>query len=504
MDNKNKYFVGIDSSTTATKAILIDQTGKIHGVASSEYDYETPFPLWSEQDPDLWWKAAIESIRKVVQSAGVDPKDIQGIGLTGQMHGLVILDEDGKVLRPSILWNDQRTQKQCDDIRALIGKEEFIRITGNDALTGFTAPKILWVKDVEPQIYERIRHILLPKDYVRYKLTGEYAVDRAGGAGTVLFDLAKRDWSFDLIERLGMQKDWFPPTFEGTDSTGVLTKESAEAIGLVEGIPVFGGGGDQAAAAVGTGAVKEGIISISLGTSGVVFATTNSPFIEAGGRLHAFCHALPGRWHLMGVMLSAAGSLRWYRDTFGKDMDFNEIVAGAKDVPAGSDGLLFMPYLTGERTPYPDPLARGGFVGVTVRHSFPHFTRSVLEGVSFGLRDSFELIKGAGLKKIDHVRITGGGAKNPIWRQIMADVLDTTIYSVDSEEGAAFGAAVLAGAGAGAFDSVEAACEQAIHLTEETKPGGNVSLYADLYQQYRNLYPALKDTFHKLPEIIPE
>ena len=499
-----KYFIGIDTSTTATKSILIDQEGKIAAVASSEYTYETPYPLWSEQEPDLWWQAAIESIKEVIQSTNVNPQAIEGIGLTGQMHGLVILDEQSDVLRPAILWNDQRTQAQCDKIRAQIGKERFIKITGNDALTGFTAPKILWVRDEEPEVYKRIRHVLLPKDYLRYKLTGEYALDRAGGSGTVLFDLAKRDWSMELIKELGMQADWFPTTLEGTQTNAGLTIAAAEATGLMTGTPVFGGGGDQAAAAVGTGAVTEGIISLSLGTSGVVFATTNEPFIEPQGRLHAFCHAVPNRWHLMGVMLSAAGSLRWFRDTFKGDTSFDEIVSAAKDVPAGSEGLLFLPYLTGERTPHPDPLARGAFVGMTVRHTFPHFTRSVLEGVAFGLRDSFELIKQAGLKEINQVRITGGGAKNPFWRQIIADVLNTNIYAVDSGEGAAFGAALLAATGAGVFCSVEDACEKTIHLVDETLPGESVALYDKLYTEYQTLYPALKGTFHRMSEILIE
>ncbi len=501
METTKQYFIGIDSSTTATKAILIDQDGKIIGIASSEYGYDTPFPLWSEQDPQLWWLATIDSIRKVIASSGVSPQDVKGIGLTGQMHGLVILDANGDVLRPAILWNDQRTQRQCDMIRQIIGKEAFIQLTGNDALTGFTAPKILWVRDEEPQVYQRIRHVLLPKDFVRLKLTGEYAIDRADGSGTVLFDLAKRDWSNGLIEKLGMQADWFPKTFEGTEQTGRLTKSAAAATGLAENIPIYAGGGDQSAAAVGTGAVEAGILSISLGTSGVVFATTDSPFIEPEGRLHAFCHAVPGKWHLMGVMLSAAGSLRWFRDTFKENLGFDEIVAFAGQSPAGSRGLLFMPYLTGERTPHPDPLARGGFIGITVRNTFGDFARSVLEGVAFGLRDSFELMKSAGLKGIDHVRITGGGAKNPLWLQIIADVLNTKIFTVDSEEGAAFGAALLAATGAGVFPTVEEACRRTIHLLDEVKPSADAALYENLYASYRGLYPALKGTFHGLPLI---
>ncbi len=495
-------FIGIDTSTTSTKAIVINENGEILGVSSSEYTFETPFPMWSEQKPDLWWHATKKSVQDSISKAGIQPSQVRGIGLTGQMHGLVILDEKGKVIRPSILWNDQRTQRQCEEIRSVIGKPEFIRITGNDALTGFTAPKILWVKEEEPENYARIKHVLLPKDYLRYKLTGEFAVDRAGGAGTVLFDLAQRDWSQDVIRALDLNPEWFPPTFEGTQVTGTITKKAAEETGLIEGIPVFGGGGDQAAAAVGTGAVEEGIVSISLGTSGVVFATTNSPFIEPEGRLHAFCHAVPGKWHLMGVMLSAAGSLRWFRDTFKKDFSFDELVTGARDISPGSEGLLFMPYLTGERTPYPDPLARAGFIGITIRHTFEHFTRAVLEGVAFGLRDSFELMKNVGLKEITQVRVTGGGVKSSIWRQIIADILNVEIVTVSSEEGAAFGAALLAATGAGVFKSVEQACQSTIKITENVAPGAANKVYEKIYAEYRLLYPSLKGTFHRISDIL--
>lgn len=495
-------YLGIDTSTTSTKTIAIDQEGKILAVSSSGYSFETPFPLWSEQDPHLWWHATKLSIRACMTKAAVTPSQVKGIGLTGQMHGLVILDEKGEILRPAILWNDQRTQKQCDEIRELIGKEEFIRITGNDALTGFTAPKILWVKEEEPAIFKKINHILLPKDYIRLRLTGEYAMDRAGGSGTVLFDLAHRDWSPDLIKTMGFNPAWFPPTFEGTQLTGTLTKQAAEEVGLVEGIPVFGGGGDQAASAVGTGAVREGILSLSLGTSGVVFATVDTPFIESEGRLHAFCHAIPGKWHLMGVMLSAAGSLRWFKDTFRDRSNFDDLLAGTRGIMPGSDGLIFLPYLTGERTPYPDPLARGAFTGITVRHTIHHFTRAVLEGVAFGLRDSYELMKEAGLKNMEQVRITGGGAKSLIWRQIIADIFNAEIVSINSEEGAAFGAALLAATGAGSFASVEQACSSTISITERVIPGQDVDRYQKIYAEYRSLYPALKDAFHRIPDSI--
>ena len=493
-----RYFIGIDTSTTATKALLIDEFGEVQGVASNEYSYDTPQPLWSEQDPALWWHGTMESIRRVLASTGADPAAIKGIGLTGQMHGLVLLDEKGDVLRPAILWNDQRTGPQCDAMRLKLGREKLIQITGNDALTGFTAPKILWVQEHEPDIWEKVRHILLPKDYVRYKLTGEFAIDRADGAGTILFDLAQRDWSAEVLRALDIPAEYLPQTYEGTDCTGSLSPAVASDLGLPTGIPVFGGGGDQAASAVGTGAVMAGVVSLSLGTSGVVFATTDGPTIEPEGRLHAFCHSVPGKWHLMGVMLSAAGSLRWHRDTFAPGAAYDALLQPVSGIPAGSDGLLFLPYLTGERTPHPDPLARAAFVGLTVRHGFAHLTRAVLEGVSFGLRDSFELMKRAGLASISQVRVTGGGARSPLWRQILADVLQAEIVTVNTTEGAAYGAALLAATGAGAFQSVESACKATIQTTGATSPGKDQEVYDRLYPLYRGLYPALKHTFSLL------
>ena len=497
-----RTFIGIDSSTTATKALLIDETGTVLGVAATEYGYATPQPLWSEQDPELWWDGTVGSIRAVLAQTGIDPADVAGIGLTGQMHGLVLLDEHGEVLRPAILWNDQRTGAQCDEIRRRVGRERFIAVTGNDALTGFTAPKILWVAQNEPEIYARARQVLLPKDYVRYRLTGDYATDRAGGAGTVLFDLAARDWSADIAAALDIPLDWLPPTYEGPAVTGVISAAAAEATGLRAGTPVVGGGGDQAAGAVGVGAVKEGIVSLVLGTSGVVFATVDQPFIEPNGRLHSFCHSVPQRWHLMGVMLSAAGSLRWYRDTVAPGMSFDDLLAPAADVPPGCDGLVFLPYLTGERTPHPDPLARGAFVGLTVRHALPHMSRAVLEGVAFGLRDSFELMQEAGLSSIKQVRVSGGGARSPLWRQILADVLDSELVTVNTTEGAAYGAALLAGVGAGAWPDVDTACDAAITVTGSTLPQTeSVAAYQRVYDVYRGLYPTLKSTFDALAEI---
>ena len=349
------------------------------------------------------------------------------------------------------------------------------------------------------QIYARVKHILLPKDYVRLKLTGAYAMDKAGGAGTQLFAVAQRDFSPRVLEALDIDPAWLPPTFEGTAVTGTLTAEAAAATSLPAGIPVYGGGGDQAAAAVGTGTVVEGTVSLSLGTSGVVFAATGQPIVEPDGRLHAFCHALPNTWHLMGVMLSAAGSLRWYRDTLAPGISFADLLAPAQEIPPGSEGLLFLPYLTGERTPHPDPLARGAFVGLTVRHDQAHMTRSVLEGVAYGLRDSFALMREAGLGSVEQVRITGGGARSSLWRQILADVFGVELVTVSSEEGAAYGAALLAAVGAGVWPDVPSACRQVIHVTGSTKPQSEqMAVYDQQYAIYRGLYPALKETFHRL------
>ena len=489
-------YLGIDVSTTATKALLIDSAGQVLAVASTDYPFETPRPLWSEQHPDLWWDGAQKSIRAVLAKAGISADQVAGLGLTGQMHGLVLLDAAGDVLRPSILWNDQRTQSQCDEIHRRIGRERFIQITGNVALTGFTAPKILWVKENEPDVYARAAHILLPKDYVRLKLTGEYAMDKADGAGTVLMNLRQRGWSDEVLSALGIPPAWLPTLYEGTEITGLITPEAASATGLKAGTPVVAGGGDQAAQAVGVGAVREGIVALTLGTSGVVFATTGGAFIEPEGRLHAFCHSVPGRWHLMGVMLSAAGSLRWYRDTFAAGRSYDDLLAPASQIPVGSDGLLFLPYLTGERTPHPDPLARGAFVGLTVRHGMAHCTRAVLEGVAFGLKDSFELMKAAGLTTIDQVRISGGGARSPLWQQILADVFDVELVTINTTEGAAFGAAILAGVAVGQWSSVDAACNQVIQVTGRVSPlTENVVGYQKFYPRYVSLYPALRSTF---------
>jgi xylulokinase len=493
------YLLGIDVSTTAVKALLIDEGGRVRGVASSEHPLAAPKPLWSEQDPAHWWQGTINSVRQLWPTTGVVGEEVIAVGLTGQMHGLTLLDGAGEVLRPAILWNDQRTGAQCDEIRQRLGKKRLIEITGNDALTGFTAPKILWVREHEPDVLAKARHILLPKDYVRFKLTGVYATDRAGAAGTLLLDIKRRDWSAEVLHALEIPAEWLPPTHEGPQVTGFVTAAVATLTGLKAGTPVVGGGGDQAAGAVGVGAVQPGIVSLALGTSGVVFASASQPLIEPEGRLHAFCHAAPNRWHLMGVMLSAAGSLRWYRDMLAPGMAYDELLAPAAEIPPGSEGLLFLPYLTGERTPYPDPLARGAFVGLTVRHTQPHLTRAVLEGVAFGLCDSFALMKSAGLGPIHQVRVSGGGSRSPLWRQILADVLNTELVTVNSSEGAAYGAALLAGVGAGVWPDVDTACRDSVQLTGSAVPQPDFAVrYENIYAYYGQLYPALRELSHGL------
>jgi xylulokinase len=492
-------FLGIDVSTTGAKALLIDETGAVVASATTALTLQTPRPLWSEQDPHEWWKGTSASIRKALADAGATGAEVAAVGLTGQMHGLVLLDASRNVLRPAILWNDQRTAAECEEIHARVGRQNLIREVGNVALTGFTAPKILWVRNNEPAVYAKARLVLLPKDYVRLRLTGEAAMDKADGSGTILFNLAARNWSEQVLRKLEIPPEWLPPTFEGPETTGRVTAGAAAETGLQAGTPVMAGGGDQAAGAVGAGAVRPGVVSLTLGTSGVVFATTDTPLVEPEGRLHAFCHAVPGRWHFMGVTLSAAGSLQWYHDTLTPKESFAEIVAEAESAAAGSEGLLFLPYLSGERTPYPDPLARGAFVGLTLRHQRAHLTRSVLEGVAFSMKDCFSLLQGAGLGSVSEVRIAGGGAKGALWRKIVASVLGLPMVTVNSTEGGAYGAALLGGVGVGAWPSVEAACDATIAVTGRDEPVAEWSrTYADLYPRYRELYSALKPTYDAL------
>jgi len=500
------YLLGIDVSTTATKALVIDERGDVVASASDEYEFFTPRPLWAEQNPADWWRACVKVIRRVLEK--IPAREIAGIGLTGQMHGLVLMDADGNVLRPCIMWNDQRTAKQCAEITERVGgAKNLLRLIGNPVLPGFTAPKILWVRENEPQAYARAAHVLLPKDYLRYKLTGAYATEVSDASGTALLDVAKRNWSDELLKAIEIPRAWLPDVFESSVVSAKISADAARETGLLQGTPVVGGGGDQAAQAVGTGIVREGIVSATLGTSGVVFASSDSYRLEPNGLLHAFCHAVPNKWHLMGVMLSAAGSFRWFRDALGEqekreardaNKDVYEILTEkAARANAGCEGLIFLPYLTGERTPHPDPHARGAFFGITLRHRKGHFTRAVLEGVAYGLRDSLELMRALGLE-ISQVRASGGGARSELWRQILADVFNSEIALVNITEGAAFGAALLAGVGAGVYASVEDACARTIHVTDTVTQSENTKVYDDYYQVYRGLYPALQTQFERL------
>jgi xylulokinase len=504
------YMVGIDVGTSGAKTLLIDADGNVIASALEEYPLHTPRPLWAEQHPEDWWRATMGSIGAVLSRAGVRPVEIVGLGLTGQMHGMVALDEQGQVLRPCIMWNDQRTGVQCAEIMQTVGRERFLALTGNLALPGFTAPKILWVRDNEPEVYQRIAQVLLPKDYIRYRLTGDYATEVSDAAGTVLLDVAHRRWSREVLEALNIPEEWLPRCYESPEVTGNVSQAAARATGLRADLPVVGGGGDNAAAAIGSGIVREGVISASVGTSGVVFAHTDEIKLDPQARLHSFCHAVPGRWHVMGVMLSAGGSLRWLRDTIAgperevaqwAGMDPYELLdRQAARVPPGCEGLLFLPYLTGERTPYPDPNARGAFVGLTLRHGKGALVRAVLEGVAYGLRDSLELLRALEIP-IRQVRALGGGARSRLWRQIMADIFGVELVTINITEGAAYGAALLAGVGAGVYRDVFEAADRTVRVVDRTEPvPAHVSTYDRSYRDYRALYGQLKPTFDSVAE----
>jgi xylulokinase len=507
---KENYLLGIDVGTTGAKALLIDVAGQVVTSAAAEYPMFTPRPLWAEQHPADWWVATTTSIRQVLAKAEIEPDQVAGIGLTGQMHGLVLLDAHGEVLRPCIMWNDQRTAAQCAAITREVGTENVLRLTGNPVLPGFTAPKIAWVRENEPQVYRQTAKALLPKDYVRYRLTGDFFGEVSDASGTALFDVGRRRWSDEMLKAVGVPHSWLPEVTESPVVSARVSPSAARETGLLAGTPVVGGGGDQAAQAVGTGIFAEGLVSVTIGTSGVVFAASKTYRVEPQGRLHAFCHAVPGMWHLMGVMLSAGGSFRWYRDTLG-DLEraqageagldpYDLLTEAAAQVAPGCEGLLFLPYLTGERTPYPDPNARGVFFGLTLRHSKAHLTRAVLEGVSYGLRDSLELMRALGLS-MEQVRASGGGARSPLWRQILADIFDIEITTVSVTEGAAYGAALLSAVGVGVYGSVAEACQAAIQVTGHTAPGPASATYQELYPLYRDLYPALQPSFNAIAQI---
>jgi len=505
------YLIGIDIGTTGTKTLLIDSEGRLVQSATSEYPMYTPRPMWAEQDPEDWWQATVETIQRVLGESGVSAAEVSGLGLTGQMHGMVLLDSAGEVLRPCIMWNDQRTGPQCRWIMERVGRERFLELTFNPALPGFTAPKIIWTRDNEPEIYAKAAKVLLPKDYIRYRLTGVYATEVSDASGTVLLNVGERAWSDEVVEALDIPREWLPECHESTEVSGCITAEAAVATGLPEGLPVVGGGGDQAAGGVGNGIVEPGLVSVTLGTSGVVFAYTDEPSRDPQGRLHTFCHAVPGKWHVMGVTLAAGGSLRWYRDVLGRSeteigyltgVDPYEILtAEADQAPPGCEGLVYLPYLSGERTPYPDPNARGTFFGLTLRHDKRHLVRSVLEGVAYSLRDSVEIFRELGVP-ITQVRASGGGARSPVWRQILADVFGTELVTINVTDGAPYGAALLAGVGTGVYGGVPEACRATIRIESRMEPvKENVAVYDAYYPIYRSLYGALSPAFDAVAEI---
>jgi xylulokinase len=459
----------------------------------------------------MWWEATVTAIKQVLYTSQVDPHRIVGIGLTGQMHGLVVMDGKGNALRPCIMWNDQRTSRQCDEINLRVGEKRVIELTGNLVLSGFTAPKLLWVKENEPEIYQKIAKILLPKDYIRYCLSGDYITDVSDASGTSLFNVAQRCWSKEMLGILQIPLKWMPEVVESPVCNAALSQQAAHETGLIAGIPIAGGGGDQAAQALGIGVVEEGMVSATIGTSGVVFAASNTYRVEPNGLLHSFCHAVPGMWHLMGVMLSAGGSLRWFRDTFGepeltqamasgKDV-YDLLLAEASEVPPGSEGLVFLPYLTGERTPYNDPDARGVFFGLSLRHRKAHLTRAILEGVSFGLYDSLKMITALGINS-NEIILTGGGARSELWQRIIADVFDVPLITTTSDEGAAFGAALLAGIGTRLYETPLEAVSRTVKRNKHITPSEHKLLYKEYYQRYNSLYHVVREEFKEVGKLV--
>jgi xylulokinase len=484
--------IGVDVGTSGTRALAVTTDGELVAEANRPHELLTPRPGWSEQDPGEWWDAAQAALAEVAAAA----EDVVGLGLTGQMHGSVFLDAAGEVIRPALLWNDQRTAAECAEITERVGAERLLEIAGNPALTGFQAPKVLWLARHEPDAYARVASVLLPKDYVRLRLIGERATDASDAAGTLLLDVRARDWSPAILDALAIPREWMPAVHEGPEVTGTLRDDLAAELGLPRGLPVAAGGGDNAAAAVGVGVVREGSLSSSIGTSGVIFSHRDAFAPDPSGRVHAFCHAVPGAWHLMSVTLSAGGSLSWWRDQLGGD--FDALVAEAEAVEPGAEGLVFLPYLTGERTPHLDPDARGGFVGLTVRHGRGHLTRAVMEGVAFSMRDGLEIMRDLGTPD-DDVRAVGGGARSPLWLQLQADVYGRPIRRTVIDEGPAYGAALLAGVAAGAFADVGAAAARVRLREEVTEPDPErARRYAELYGVYASLYPALRDAMHAL------
>ena len=489
-------FLGIDVGTGGSRALAIDAAGRITSSATVEHvPFASPQTGWAEQDPRDWWRASTLAIRAVLSKEMTE--EVRAVGLSGQMHGSVLLDKKDEVLRPSIIWCDQRTDSQCGSLTKRIGAARLIELTCNPALTGFTLPKMLWVRECEPELWQQVHAVLLPKDYVRLRLSGDKATDVADASGTLLFDVAERKWSEEMLSATEIDRRLLPRVYESPHVTGVVSPAGAEATGLRPGTPIVAGGGDQAAGAVGMGIVRAGTVSATIGTSGVVFAASDKPALDPQGRVHTFCHAVPGRWHVMGVTQGAGLSLRWFRDQFGAGVEdgrdpYDKLSEEAAHAPPGSDGLLWAPYLMGERTPHLDPHARAALVGLTASHTRAHVVRAILEGVAFSLRDTFEIFTEMKVP-VEEVRLGGGGARSKVWRQIQADIYGREVKTVEAEEGAAYGAALLAGVAAGAWPSVDAAGDAVVRIASSIGPdAASVNLLDRQYQKFRKIYPAMR------------
>jgi len=493
-----QYVLGIDIGTGGTRALIMDENGRILASATEEHEpFGSPKIGWAEQRPEDWWRAAGLAIRKALALGKLHAQQIACVGFSGQMHGAVMLDGSGEVVRPALIWCDVRTEKQCQELSEKVGAEALIRLTCNPALPNFTLTKFLWVRENEPENWKRVRSVMLPKDYVRFRLTGERATDMADASGTLLLDVAHRRWSHEVLQAAGMDESLLPRLFESSEICGKVSPSGAAATGLQPGTPVVAGAGDQAAGAVGMGIVAPGAVSATIGTSGVVFAATDRPALDPKGRLHTFCHAVPGRWHLMGVTQAAGLSLRWFRDRFGAAGNedgrdaYERLTAEAAALPPGSDGLLWAPYLMGERTPHLDPNARAALIGLTASHTRGHVVRAILEGVAFSLRDSFTLFAEMGVP-VRNIRLGGGGARSPLWRQIQADVYGREVEVLEAEEGAAYGAAILAGVGAGVWSSVDTACSEVVKVAQRVAPQPAVVERMNAsYAAYCRIYPAV-------------
>jgi xylulokinase len=492
-------WLGLDIGTSGSRALLVDERGAVRaGCTAPHEEMRMERPLWAEQRPENWWDAALIAIRGVLAQAGVSGSEVKGIGLSGQMHGLVILDGSGEVIRPSLIWCDQRSQAQVDAVNAQMGRDNILRFIANPVLTGFTLPKLLWVRDNEPKHFARVRRMLLPKDYVRFRLTGEFATEVSDASGTALFDVVNRRWSFEMVDGLGLDRTILPKCYESIEVSGKITHRVAELTGLVAGTPVVGGGGDQAASAVGNGIVEPGIVSCTIGTSGVVFAHMDQVAYDPAGRVHTFCHAVRDKWHVMGVTQGAGLSLQWFRNQIAPGTDYDALTAEAAQTSAGSQGLFWLPYLMGERTPHLDATARGGWIGLTNSHKRADLIRAVIEGVSYSQRDCLDIVASLGVP-LSSVRVSGGGARSAFWRQLLADILGHQVVTLETQEGSAYGAALLALAGTGEYGSVPEVCRNAIRETDSVSPRpAEAAYYNKAHGIYQALYPALKPIFGRI------